>query len=317
MEELRELILAHLEELHGTGLSDERYQLYVDTVYQCDSVDKLIELAALELQLEAHEFFLQLVEQLHEYDDERTDPYVSSREELEFQNSDGFGDEDAEVENEFFPDEEDDGFGYESPSVSTPSKINFAEPANSDIFSGFDEHESNHDDEIDPSVLAMQKALLGGGDDMSDPSYFDIDALLTKAGSVTTEITLGAQPPAQEYNDELADLLSAYEDDEESDEIEFDSISEPVQPSKIDGFGQPVSFGQPVGFGKPAQPSGFNKPAQPVPTQGFGQPIKPVVPKQAPVQQAPKQPQRPAPTGVAMNNAKNVFAGFSKRKPSK
>ena len=69
MEELRELILAHLEELHGTGLSDERYQLYVDTVYMCDTVDKLIELAALELQLEANEFFLQLVEQMHELEE--------------------------------------------------------------------------------------------------------------------------------------------------------------------------------------------------------------------------------------------------------
>jgi len=302
MEELRELILAHLEELHGTGLSDERYQLYVDTVYQCDTVDKLIELAALELQLEANEFFLQLVEQMHELEENS-----ASVDDVAFHNSDGFGDEELE----------DDGFGDE------PQHTGFSAPSNSTLFDGFGEQESDFD-EIDPQVLAMQKALLGQNDiDMTDPSYFDIDALLTKAGSVTTEITLGEQPP-KEYNDELANLLSAYSDEEGAgDELEFDALPEepaqPAQPAQRDSFGQPVSFGRPAqnsgfgqapaGLGKPVgNTGGFNRPPQARPTQGFGQPIQPTPQVQA---------QRPSRASVAMNNAKNVFAGFSKRKSSK
>jgi len=302
MEELRELILAHLEELHGTGLSDERYQLYVDTVYMCDTVDKLIELAALELQLEANEFFLQLVEQMHELEENS-----ASVDDVAFHNSDGFGDEELE----------DDGFGDE------PQHTGFSAPSNSTLFDGFGEQESDFD-EIDPQVLAMQKALLGQNDiDMTDPSYFDIDALLTKAGSVTTEITLGEQPP-KEYNDELANLLSAYSDEEGAgDELEFDALPEepaqPAQPAQRDSFGQPVSFGRPAqnsgfgqapaGLGKPVgNTGGFNRPPQARPTQGFGQPIQPTPQVQA---------QRPSRASVAMNNAKNVFAGFSKRKSSK
>lgn len=302
MEELRELILAHLEELHGTGLSDERYQLYVDTVYMCDTVDKLIELAALELQLEANEFFLQLVEQMHELEENS-----ASVDDVAFHNSDGFGDEELE----------DDGFGDE------PQHTGFSAPSNPTLFDGFGEQESDSD-EIDPQVLAMQKALLGQNDiDMTDPSYFDIDALLTKAGSVTTEITLGEQPP-KEYNDELANLLSAYSDEEGADdELEFDALPEepaqPAQPAQRDSFGQPVSFGRPAqqggfrqapaGLGKPVgNTGGFNRPPQARPTQGFGQPIQPTPQAQA---------QRPSGASVAMNNAKNVFAGFSKRKSSK
>jgi len=155
---------------------------------------------------------------------------------------------------------------------------------------------------------------------MTDPSYFDIDALLTKAGSVTTEITLGEQPP-KEYNDELANLLSAYSDEEGAgDELEFDALpEEPAQPAQRDSFGQPVSFGRPAqnsgfrqapaGLGKPVgNTGGFNRLPQAKPTQGFGQPIQPTPQAQA---------QRPSGASVAMNNAKNVFAGFSKRKPSK
>lgn len=311
MEELRELILAHLGELHGTGLSDERYQLYVDTVYQCDTVDKLIELAALELQLEANEFFLQLVEQMHVLEENS-----ASVDDVAFHNSDGFGDEDGfgeeESEEEFFP--EDGGFGDE------PQHTGFSTPSNPNLIDGFGGQESDSD-EIDPQLSAMQKALLGLDDiDMTDPSYFDIDALLTKAGSVTTEITLGEQPP-KEYNDELANLLSAYSDEEGAGgELEFDALpEEPAQPAQRDSFGQPVSFGRPAqqggfgqapaGFGKPVgNAGGFNRPPQAKPTQGFGQPIQPTPQVQA---------QRPSRASVAMNNAKNVFAGFSKRKPSK
>jgi len=307
MEELRELILAHLEELHGTGLSDERYQLYVDTVYQCDTVDKLIELAALELQLEANEFFLQLVEQMHELEENS-----ASVDDVAFHNSDGFGDEDDFGDEEEEP--EDAGFGDE------PQHTGFSTPSNPNLFDGFGGQESDSD-EIDPQVLALQKALYGQNDiDMTDPSYFDIDALLTRAGSVTTEITLGERPP-KEYNDELANLLSAYSDEEGAgDELEFDALpEEPAQPAQRDSFGQPVSFGRPAqnsrfgqapaGLGKPVgNAGGFNRPPQAKPTQGFGQPIQPAHQVQA---------QRPSRASVAMNNAKNVFAGFSKRKPSK
>ena len=52
--------------------------------------------------------------------------------------------------------------------------------------------ENEYDSEdIEPEVLAMQQALMGGGKeaDISDPSYFDIDALLAK-GSTTASLMM-------------------------------------------------------------------------------------------------------------------------------
>lgn len=63
MDELREVILSCLSDLHGTGLSESRYGLYVDAVYRCETVDELLDLAALELQMESHEYLMQLKEQ--------------------------------------------------------------------------------------------------------------------------------------------------------------------------------------------------------------------------------------------------------------
>jgi len=316
MDELRELILSHLEELHGTGLSDERYQLYVDTVYQCDSIDKLIEMAALELQLEANEFVTQLMEQMPEDVEEAAYRDGSGQEDIDLCNSDGFGDG-------FEDNVQDENYCAES--------IPDAE-----------------EDAIDPEVLEIQQALMGGNEDISDPSYFDIDALLAK-GSVsppTTPVT---------YHDALADLLATYPQDntteDDVEEIVFDdpALFAPQEPtavgqSDIQGFGQPhkpsgFAPPPPQGFGLPSgfsQTSGFGQ-IPPLP-QGFGNPNKPYIPvpqqpvqqqpvQQQPVQQKPvaqqqvQQPQRPQPAAQSVvqqkpvqNSVRNVFADFSKRK---
>lgn len=82
MDELREVILSCLSELHSTGLSASRYELYLDAVYRCETVDELLELAALELQMESHEFLNQLKERKLDED-------------LEQEGMEGFGDDGA------------------------------------------------------------------------------------------------------------------------------------------------------------------------------------------------------------------------------
>lgn len=324
MDELREVILAQLEELHGTGLSDERYHMYVDMVYQCETVEQLLELASLELQLEAHEFVTQLTEQMRELAAEEADD-GADKDLLDRINSEGFGDS-------FQDDGFDLGFDEDEPADTAPVTL------------------LENEEDIDPEILAMQKALLGEAEeDMSDPSYFDIDALLAKGSAPTQPL------PSVEYNDSLAKLLAVYatedtEDTEEDeveakvtaggtpvitegdDELDFadssDLFAQPMNttfPTPL-AFGQPLSQGQqtkagvfkqpPQGFGLPA---GFHQPAgvghvPPLP-QGFGHPNKPFT-QNKPAQPQVKQraPQAPVQPKQPQTDAFSIFADFGKRK---
>ena len=258
MEELRELILAQLDELRGTGLSDARYQLYTDMVWQCDSADGLLELAAMEMQLEAHDFLVQLREQMPDDDD-----YMES-DALALENSDGFGDSVPMH-----------GFGADEDVV------------------------------IDADVLALQKSLLGTEEpDMSDPSYFDIDALLVR-GSAKPQVAPGM---AQAYQDALADLLKAYPTEDDLDE----PAEAPVVKANTFGSVPPTGFAE-VPLVK-ANPSGFSSP----PPTGFGAVSGfRQVPQQQGFGPVPQQTQRavqPAEQKQGVLGVRDVFADFSKRK---
>jgi hypothetical protein len=84
VEELREIILTHLAEMEA-GIEPKRYALYVEQVRLCSTVEELLELAGLELQMETHAFMLGLAEDDADIEDDYGE-FGSG--------DDGFGEED-------------------------------------------------------------------------------------------------------------------------------------------------------------------------------------------------------------------------------
>ncbi|GHU92651.1 hypothetical protein FACS1894208_00180 [Clostridia bacterium] len=153
------------------------------------------------------------------------------------------------------------------------------------------------EDEVDPELLALQRALLGTGDPESDPDYFDIDALLSSGGAA--EAVNSATTP--EYQDALAALLAAYPLDDEPEQTEGKAVVPPLV--------EPAGFTTVSGFGAPPPvTSGFG--TQPPVTSGFG--------TQPPVSGFGTTPCVSAPMpGSASQGLKDVFAGFGARKVTK